>query len=127
MVLTRSEIMSRIRGKNTRPELLVRSRLRALGHAGYRTHYGKYKVDVAFVGRKVAIFVDGCFWHGCPEHFRMPKTNVDFWRTKIERNRKRAMNANNALKKEGWNVVRVWEHQLGEELDRLLLNILGLK
>lgn len=111
--------MSRIRGKDTGPELFVRKRLRALGHVGYRLHWGTGKIDVAFVGRKIAIFVDSCFWHGCPEHFKMPKTNTGFWKTKIERNRERDREVNGALEKAGWKVVRIWEHQL-IELDGIL-------
>ncbi len=116
--------MSRIRGKNTKPELLVRRRLRALGFTGYRLHHGVCRIDIAFVRWKTAIFIDGCFWHGCPKHFRMPKTNVGFWKSKIERNRKRDEEADKILTEKGWKVVRIWEHQLGEGLDRLLLGIL---
>ena len=112
--------MSRIRSKNTKPELLVRKHLRKLEFLGYRLHYGQFKIDVAFVGRKIAIFMDSCFWHGCPEHFRIPKTNVDFWKNKINRNRKRDHEADDVLKKEGWKIVRIWEHQLND-LDDILL------
>ncbi len=114
--------MSRIRGKNTKPELLVRRKFRELGFVGYRLHYGLCRIDVAFVGRRIAVFVDGCFWHGCPEHFRMPKTNTGFWRDKIERNRKRAGEVDRLLAGDGWRVVRIWEHQLGDGLDSLLSN-----
>ena len=123
--MTRSEIMSRIRGKDTKPELRVRKALRRLGFIGYRLHHGKCKIDIAFTRRKVAIFVDGCFWHGCPEHFRMPKTNVGFWRGKIERNVERDAKVNGELEGVGWSVVRIWEHQLDRDtLDSLLLGAL---
>lgn len=127
MALTRSQIMSRIRSKNTKPELLVRKRLRKLGFVGYRLHHGEFKIDVAFVGKKIAIFMDSCFWHGCPEHFRMPKTNVEFWKNKIDRNERRDREADQVLEKEGWKVVRIWEHQLKDlnELDNILSKVIG--
>ncbi len=121
--MTRSEIMSRIRGKNTKPELLVRRKFRELGFVGYRLHYGPYRIDVAFVGKRIAVFMDSCFWHGCAEHFRMPKTNTDFWSAKIERNKERDKEVDCALKEQGWKVVRIWEHQLDGNLDDLLLDI----
>lgn len=69
--------------------------------------------------RKIAVFIDGCFWHGCPKHFRAPKTNVDFWRKKISANRKRDRKVDNILLDDWWMVVRVWEHELvGSEKDR---------
>lgn len=125
MPLSRSEVMSRIRGKNTGPELAVRKALCGLGFNGYRLHYGACRIDIAFVRRKIAVFVDGCFWHGCPGHFRMPKTNVDFWRRKIERNRERDKEVNKVLKREGWVVVRLWEHQIGDGLDDVLTSAFG--
>jgi len=125
MPMSRSEIMSRIRGKDTVPELVVRKALHRLGFIGYETQYGEFRVDVAFVKEKVAVFVDGCFWHGCPEHFRLPKTNVGFWRNKVERNKRRAEKADAKLKCGGWSVVRIWEHQLKSDIDDLLLSALN--
>ncbi len=107
----RSEIMSLIRGKNTTPELMIRKALRRAGHV-YRLQYGRHKIDVAFPTEHVAVFVDGCFWHKCPKHFRMPKSNVAFWKKKINGNAKRDVKKTSALKKEGWKVVRIWEHDL---------------
>ena len=107
----RSEIMSLIRGKNTVPERIIRKALRAEGYA-YRLQYGSHKIDVAFPKEKVAVFVDGCFWHKCPIHFRMPKSNVAFWKKKIYGNAKRDKKEIGVLRRKGWCVIRVWEHEL---------------
>jgi len=109
-VMDRSGIMSRIKGKDTAPELEIRKELRRLGFAGYRLQWGEYRIDVAFVGAKIAIFYDSCFWHGCRSHFRTPKTNAEFWESKIARNRKRDRTATSRLSKDGWLVLRLWEH-----------------
>ena len=84
----RSKIMSRVRGKDTKPELALRRALSAIG-VRYRLHAPTLpgRPDIAHQGAKVAVFVDGCFWHGCPEHFRLPKTRTDFWNEKIRRNK----------------------------------------
>lgn len=101
------------RRRDTSPELALRRELRALGLTGYRVDsplaYGR--ADLAFVGRRVAVFVDGCYWHGCPDHFRPPKTNVEFWTEKIDRNRQRDRGVDEVLRLRDWTVVRVWEHE----------------
>lgn len=74
--------------------------------AGVRT-----RADLVFPGARVAVYVDGCFWHGCPEHATWPKNNAEFWRTKIETNRERDRRVGEALAAAGWLVVRVWEHE----------------
>jgi len=102
--------MSRIRSEETGPEIRLRRALWAAGLRGYRKHWGRPSIDVAYVGRKVAVFVDGCFWHGCPRHYREPKTNVGFWRPKIARNRERDGEVARRLRGEGWLVVRLWAH-----------------
>lgn len=70
------------------------------------------KPDIIFVGPRVAIFVDGCFWHGCPEHSTRPKTNANFWTEKIRKNQVRDLYVAKALAGEGWRVMRVWEHNV---------------
>lgn len=108
-------VMQANKSKNTKPELVVRSQLRAAGLPGYRLHWKKAagKPDVCYPGRKVAIFVNGCFWHRCPHcHLSMPKTNVEFWRAKFARNRARDARDNALLVHEGWTVVVVWECRL---------------
>lgn len=71
--------------------------------------------DFADRNCKIAVFLDSCFWHGCSKHFRQPKSNVNYWLTKIERNKKRDRYVIKALKKEGWTVIRIWEHSLAKE------------
>lgn len=110
---SRSANMRRIAGTNTRPELLVRNALRQLGHTGYRLHRSDIpgRPDVAFVGKKIAIFVNGCFWHrhSCNAGQRVPKTNVNYWVAKISRNVTRDRETRTALRTSGWRVLVVWE------------------
>lgn len=84
--------------------------------ARYRVDFAVLKkprrvADIAFPGLKIAVFVDGCFWHGCPEHASWPKQNAEFWRQKIETNRARDMDTDSRLVALGWGVIRVWEHE----------------
>lgn len=103
------------RGKNTKPELKLRSLLREAGYPGYRLHWKKAPghPDVAYPGRKVAVFVNGCFWHRCPHcDPPMPKSNMKFWEAKFAANQ--ARDARNAaeLRAGGWAVVTLWECRL---------------
>lgn len=103
------------RSKNTKPELLVRARLRAAGLTGYRLQWKREfgRPDVAFPGRRVAIFVHGCFWHRCPYcHPSRPRSNVDFWEAKFARNRERDERHTAELLERGWTVIVVWECRL---------------
>ena len=107
-----SATMSRIRAKHTGPELAVRRALCERGLTGYRLHYAKApgKPDIAFVGRKVAVFVHGCFWHGCPHcQPRRPKTHKAFWNAKLDRNTERDAEKAKALKQADWTV----DHHVG--------------
>jgi DNA mismatch endonuclease, patch repair protein len=103
------------RNRDTRPELAVRSAVHALGlryRVAARPIVGvRRSADLVFRGRRVAVFVDGCYWHGCPDHFTMPRTNVAYWSAKIERNRERDAETDALLADAGWTVVRVWEHE----------------
>jgi DNA mismatch endonuclease (patch repair protein) len=104
--------MSRIRGKNTKPEVALRSALWSLG-LRYRLHAPiSGKPDIVFPRHRVAVFVDGCFWHGCPEHSVRPKTNSQFWKDKLEKNIARDRRTSASLTNEGWTVVRFWEHEI---------------
>lgn len=109
----RSYNMSQIRSKNTKPEVLLR---KALWKEGFRYTLKNKDLpgnpDIAFRKRRVVIFVDGCFWHGCPEHFKKPSSNVDFWENKIKRNTDRDIKTNKLLKQAGWRIIRIWEHDL---------------
>lgn len=107
--------MSAIRGKNTKPEVLVRKFLFSRG-LRYRIHVRRLPgcPDIVLRKYRTVIFVDGCFWHGhegC-KHYRLPSTNVDFWRAKIERNRERDEAAAAKLRELGWRVIRLWECEL---------------
>lgn len=116
MAIGRSENMRRIRSKDTGPELVVRKLLRDLGFSGYRIHRKDLpgKPDVAFVGRKKAVMIHGCFWHGhdCKEGLREPKSNREYWLTKIEGNRERDKKHVTELESNGWEVLTVWECEL---------------
>lgn len=102
------------KGKDTKPELLVRRRLRKAGLTGYRLHWKVAgRPDIAWPGKKVALFVNGCFWHRCP-HCKpsTPKSNVEYWVTKFEQNQERDARNIRALEETGWKVHVVWECQL---------------
>lgn len=107
----RSEVMSRIRGKNTKPEIMMRSLLHKAG-CRFRIHAKTLpgKPDIVLKRHQAVIFVHGCFWHGhkCPQ-FKMPETRKEFWREKIQRNRRNDRKAISALKAQGWRVLVVWE------------------
>jgi DNA mismatch endonuclease, patch repair protein len=109
--LTRSEIMKRVRQKNSGAELALRSALHAEG-LRFRIHrrVEGVAVDIAFIGAKVAVLVDGCFWHGCPAHATYPKSNTSYWLPKLEANKERDLRQTTRLEQAGWRVVRVWEH-----------------
>lgn len=111
----RSAVMRRIKGRDTAPELAVRRILRAAG-IGYRLGGCGLpgRPDVVMKGRRTAIFVHGCFWHGhdCARGARQPKTNADYWIAKINRNRARDAAARTVLEADGWRVVTVWECQM---------------
>lgn len=122
----RSEVMSRIRSQGNRATEMVLVRLmRAEGITGWRRRQAVFgRPDFVFRKPRVAVFVDGCFWHGCPKHGTWPKQNAAFWREKIGRNRARDRKVTRRLRAEGWTVVRIWEHALkqpGPALARLRL------
>ncbi len=119
--------MARIRGRDTSPEIALRSALWRLG-LRYRVHFriGRTRPDVTFLGPKVVIFVDGCFWHGCPIHAVIPKTNREFWQKKLTRNKVRDTENNELLKKEGWQVLRFWEHEIESNADLCAKRVLNL-
>lgn len=114
-----SRRMSRVRTTGTGPELRLRAVLYALGHR-YRLNHRpvvglRCYPDLVFIRPKVAVFVDGCFWHGCPDHPSWPKSNAAWWRGKIARNRSRDVNLTSRLTQAGWLVIRLWEHQAADE------------
>lgn len=106
---------------DTQPEVQLRAALHARGlrfrkDLLVRTSCGvRTKVDIAFTRMRVAVFVDGCFWHQCPVHGAVPRSNSDYWGPKLARNRQRDRVVTEALEADGWAVVRVWEHELLDE------------
>ena len=107
--------MARTRGRDTAPELAIRSLLHRRG-LRFRVDLApipgvRRRADLVFSRARVAVFVDGCFFHGCPEHATWPKHNAQFWREKIETNRRRDRDTDRRIGEHGWTVVRVWEHE----------------
>jgi DNA mismatch endonuclease, patch repair protein len=125
--LSRSEQMARIRGKHTRPEVRLRKALWAAGlryrlHA--RTPVGR--PDIVLKRRRVAVFIDGCFWHGCPRHYVRPRSRTAFWAAKLLDNFERDHRQTLQLEREGWHVCRVWEHEVFEALPVVVRRIVAL-
>jgi DNA mismatch endonuclease (patch repair protein) len=109
-------VMRGNRRKNTRPERVLRSELHALGlrfRVDHMIDTGGHRVraDIAFTRPRVAVFVDGCFWHGCPEHGNQPRVNTGYWGPKLRRNFNRDRRNDRELAAAGWTVLRVWEHE----------------
>lgn len=118
----RSEVMSRIRGHGNRStERKLTAMLRAHGVTGWklRTQGVTGRPDVYFPGSRIAVFIDGCFWHGCPRCFTMPAQNRPFWKSKIARNIQRDHVVTSSLRKTGVIVLRLWEHDLERRTGRL--------
>lgn len=114
---TRSKIMSRIRGKHTKPEITIRKLLYGMGYR-YRLHDNRLPgtPDIVFRGKKKVIFINGCFWHGHQDskckHAQLPKTRPEFWLNKISKNRKRDMANEKELSLLGWEYLTVWECEI---------------
>jgi DNA mismatch endonuclease (patch repair protein) len=116
MALTRGEQMSRIRGKNTFPEMRLRRALFSLGlrfRVHYRTPAGR--ADVAFPAARLAVEVDGCFWHGCPQHYVKPRSGAAFWAAKLRTNVRRDALQVRLLENAGWRICRFWEHEVATD------------
>ncbi|EGD53291.1 very short patch repair endonuclease [Gordonia neofelifaecis] len=103
------------RSRDTGPELRLRSELHRRGLRYFVDRAPikgvRRRADVVFPRKKIAVFVDGCFWHGCPEHFTVAKTNAEYWAAKVEANRARDRDTDRLLIDAGWTVLRVWEHE----------------
>jgi DNA mismatch endonuclease, patch repair protein len=110
----RSEVMSRIRGRgNKETELALAKMLRKGGVVGWRRNQRIFgKPDFVFREARLIVFVDGCFWHACPKHSNMPVNNRPFWKRKMAANQRRDRQVNRMLRKSGWRVIRIWEHDL---------------
>ncbi|MCY1142470.1 very short patch repair endonuclease [Actinoplanes sp. Pm04-4] len=112
----RSRNMQANRRRDTKPEVVLRNALHALGYRYrkdllLRLEDVKVRPDIVFTKRRVAVFVDGCFWHVCPQHGRQPTTNEWYWTPKLRRNMERDARVNDTLRDAGWSVVRIWEHE----------------
>ena len=117
----RKKVMSSIKSKNTKPELIL---WEALDHRIYARHLDiTGRPDIASVRRRIAIFVDGCFWHGCPICYRPPTTRREYWSEKLKRNVRNDQNVNEVLAQKGFKVLRFWEHQILGDLKGCLEEI----
>lgn len=125
----RSEVMAAIGSTGNRTtELCLASILRSNGITGWRRHQPlPGKPDFVFHRERVALFVDGCFWHGCPWHCRMPKSRQDYWKPKIARNKSRDKLIQVLLAKADWRVHRIWEHSLNKPSSAVARLTLTLK
>ncbi len=119
MTISRSENMRRIRSRNTKPEILLRKALWAVGIRGYRLHArtGVGRPDLVFPGPRVAVYIDGCQWHGCPDHYVRPRSNAKFWAQKLRQSVNRDRRQTLELERLGWRVIRIWEHQVYETVE----------
>src|SRR3954466_10144693 len=115
---TRSRVMARIRSRDTSPELALRRALYAAGIRGWRCHARHIagRPDIAFIRWQVAVFVDGCFWHGHPDFFT-PGKSGEYWDAKIERTKERDREANKTLASTGWTVLRFWDFEVESGVD----------
>jgi DNA mismatch endonuclease, patch repair protein len=113
----RSKLMAKVRGHGNRStEVRLAKLFRQNKITGWRRNQSIFgKPDFIFPKLKLAIFVDGCFWHGCPKHETKPKNNRAFWRRKFARNKRRDLLVTRSLRKSGWRVLRIWEHELAKK------------
>lgn len=123
----RSALMARVRSRDTLPELALRRSLRRLG-VSYRSYrkVAAATVDVVLPERRTAVLVHGCFWHGCPRHYKPPKSRVLYWSEKVRANRDRDRRQIARLRSAGWKVLVVWSHELRRDPDKLIARRLGL-
>jgi len=116
------------RGRDTAPELAVRRLLHRSG-LRFRVDFaplgGRRRADIVFTRRRVAVFIDGCFWHGCPEHATLPKSNTDYWLPKLRRNSERDREVDAVLGDAGWVVLRFWEHEAPDSVVAAIIRVLG--
>lgn len=122
----RSSLMSKIKSKWTQPEKKIHAFLKGqkIKHRMHPKLFGN--PDVLLLDSNMVIFIDGCFWHKCPIHFVQPKTRIEFWKTKIDNNVKRDSIVDEHLKKKGYKIARIWEHEFEEQNYKFLINQLTL-
>jgi DNA mismatch endonuclease (patch repair protein) len=126
--------MSTLARRDTRPELLLRSELHQRG-LRYRVQVKvpgnrRRTIDIAFTRARLAVYVDGCFWHGCPQHHVRPRANSEWWEWKIARNQARDQDTDRELGEAGWEVLRIWEHEepvaAADQVERIWRRLVGL-
>ena len=119
--IKRREIMQSVRSKDSKIEIAFRKVLWQAGYR-YRKNVNDYfgKPDIVLKKYRTVIFIDSCFWHGCPKHLRVPKSNVDYWSNKIKKNKQRDEAINREYKNSGWQVVRIWEHDIKTSLEETM-------
>lgn len=114
--IKRSEIMSRVRSKDSKIEIEFRKRIWQAGFRYRKNAIGYFgKPDLVLPKYKTVIFVDSCFWHGCKKHGSIPKIRKNFWKAKLKRNKERDREVLRHYKKQGWKIFRIWEHDLGKK------------
>jgi DNA mismatch endonuclease (patch repair protein) len=118
--------MARVRNRDTAPELALRRALFAAGVRGWRCHPAGVpgRPDIAFIGRRIAIFVDGAFWHGHPDYYR--GQSGEFWDQKIARNRARDARVNGELARSGWAVIRIWDFEVERDIDQCVCRVIAV-
>jgi len=124
-------VMRGNRRRDTRPEMAIRSEVHRRG-LRYRVDNQpildlRRRADLVFRSAKVAVFVDGCLWHGCPEHCRVPETHREYWSEKIDRNMRRDLDTDRRLRKEGWVSIRIWEHDDPEEAAAKVADVVSVR
>ena len=121
-----SKVMSANKAKNTKPEITLRKALWSEGHKGYRLNWKKVpgRPDIAYPGKKIAIFVNGCYWHRCPKcNLPLPKTNTDFWKEKFDKNVKRDKKKNDELLSLDWIVLVLWECDIKSDISNSIQKV----
>jgi DNA mismatch endonuclease (patch repair protein) len=121
-----SKLMSKIKSKNTKPELILRKALYEKGIRGYRIHKKGIpgRPDIAWIGKRVAIFVNGCFWHSCPKcNLQKPKHNSEFWNNKFKTNKLRDSRKIMDLTNAGWKVLTIWECDIKNDIESCIIAV----
>jgi DNA mismatch endonuclease, patch repair protein len=122
---TRSYVMSKIGGRDTLPEVLLRRTLWARDLRGYRLHcHLPGRPDIVYKRARLAVFVDGCFWHGCPKcRIPQPVSRVEYWKPKLRNNKRRDSRVNQELHSQKWKVLRFWEHEVLRDREKCTMRI----
>ncbi|MGC2234996.1 MAG: very short patch repair endonuclease [Pyrinomonadaceae bacterium] len=122
---TRTRTMRAVKSKDSKMEVRFRSALWRSGLRFYKNAASMVgKPDIVFPRKKVVIFLDSCFWHGCPLHLRRPSSNVEYWQAKIDRNKSRDAKVNETYAETNWRVIRFWEHELKQDFERCVNRVI---